>query len=90
MFIFHLKFILNSNFLKMSSVRVRFSPGFPQGGGFQAEQFLLQRYSILLCGKKKCAKQAQPQQLINTHVVLCPNRIPLEQNNGFLRRYLYL
>jgi hypothetical protein len=38
MFIFHLKFILNSNFFKMSSVRVHFSPGFPLGGGFPAEQ----------------------------------------------------
>jgi hypothetical protein len=37
-FIFHLKFILNSNFFKISSVLVHFSPGFPQGGGFLAEQ----------------------------------------------------
>jgi hypothetical protein len=38
-FIFNLKFILNSNYFKMASVRVRFSPGFPLGGGIPAEQF---------------------------------------------------
>jgi hypothetical protein len=48
---FNLTFILNSNYFKMASVRVRFSPGFTNGGGFPAEQFLLRRYSILLCGK---------------------------------------
>jgi hypothetical protein len=37
--IFNLKFILNSNYFKMASVRVHFSPGFPLGGGFPAEQF---------------------------------------------------
>jgi hypothetical protein len=30
----------------MASVRVHFSPGFPLGGRFPAEQFLLRRYSI--------------------------------------------
>jgi hypothetical protein len=30
----------------MASVRVHFSPGFPLGGGFPAEQILLLRYSI--------------------------------------------
>jgi hypothetical protein len=35
----------------MASVRVLFSPGFTNGGGFPAEQFLLRRYSILLYGK---------------------------------------
>jgi hypothetical protein len=30
----------------MASVRVHFSPGFPLGRGFPAEQFLLRRYSI--------------------------------------------
>jgi hypothetical protein len=49
--IFNLKFILNSNYFKMASVRVGFSPGFTNGGGFPAEQFLLQWYSILLCAK---------------------------------------
>jgi hypothetical protein len=38
-FIFNLKLILNSNILKMAFVRVHFSPGFPLGGGFPAEQF---------------------------------------------------
>jgi hypothetical protein len=38
-FIFNLKFILNLNYFKMASVRVQFSPGFPLGGGFPAEQF---------------------------------------------------
>jgi hypothetical protein len=37
--IFNLKFILKSNLFKMASVRVHFSPGFPLGGGFPAEQF---------------------------------------------------
>jgi hypothetical protein len=35
---FSFKFILNSNFFKLSFVRVRFSPGFPLGGWFPAEQ----------------------------------------------------
>jgi hypothetical protein len=47
----------------MASVRVHFSPGFPLGGAFPAEQ--------------------------NTHVVLCLNRIPPEQKNGFLRCSAY-
>jgi hypothetical protein len=34
----------------MTFVWVRFRPGFTIGGGFPAEQFLLWRYSILLCG----------------------------------------
>jgi hypothetical protein len=51
-FIFKLKFILNPNYFKMASVRVLFSPGFTNGGGFPAEQFLLLLYSILLAGNK--------------------------------------
>jgi hypothetical protein len=35
----------------MAAVWVQFSPGFPLEGGFLAEQFLLRRYLILLCGK---------------------------------------
>jgi hypothetical protein len=38
-FIFNLKFILDLNYFKMAYVRVHFSPGFPLGGGFPAEQF---------------------------------------------------
>jgi hypothetical protein len=38
-FIFNLKFIFNSNYFKMASVRVHLSPGFPFGGGFPEEQF---------------------------------------------------
>jgi hypothetical protein len=49
-FKFQLHFILEF-FFKMASVRVRFSPVFPLGRGFPAEQFLLRRYSILLCRK---------------------------------------
>jgi hypothetical protein len=37
----------------------------------------------------KCAEQVQSQQLINTHVVLCVNGIPLEQKTGFLRGFAY-
>jgi hypothetical protein len=51
-FIFNLTFIFQLNFFKMASVRVHFSLGFTTGGGFPAEQFLLRRNSILLCGKK--------------------------------------
>jgi hypothetical protein len=36
----------------MASVQVRFSPGFPLGGGFPTEQFLLWRHSILHYGKE--------------------------------------
>jgi hypothetical protein len=39
MIIFNLKFILNSIYFKMASVRVHFSSGFPLVGGFPAEQF---------------------------------------------------
>jgi hypothetical protein len=45
---FNLKFIFQSNFFKIASVRVSFNPGFPLGGGFPAEQLLLQRYSIVV------------------------------------------
>jgi hypothetical protein len=38
-FIFNLKLILNSNYFKMASIRVHFSPGFPLGGGFPEELF---------------------------------------------------
>jgi hypothetical protein len=38
-FFLNLKFILRLNFFKMVFVRVHFSPGFPLGGGFPAEQF---------------------------------------------------
>jgi hypothetical protein len=38
-FIFNLKLILNSNYFKMASVGVHFSPGFPLGGGFPTERF---------------------------------------------------
>jgi hypothetical protein len=42
----------------MASVQVRCSPGFPLGGGFPAEQFLLRRYSFLLCKNKMCKTTA--------------------------------
>jgi hypothetical protein len=54
----------------MTEVRLHFSPGFSLGGGFPAERILLQRYSILLCGKEN-VQDIMRQQLINTHVVLC-------------------
>jgi hypothetical protein len=61
-FIFNLKLILNSNYFKMASVRVQFSPVFPLGGGFPAEQFLfLFRYissvATLTMTTGKCAKR---------------------------------
>jgi hypothetical protein len=39
--ILNLKFILNSNFFKMVSIQVRFSPRFPLGGRFPSEQLYL-------------------------------------------------
>jgi hypothetical protein len=39
MFIFNLNVVFKMNFLKMAPIRVRFSPGFPQGGGFHGEEF---------------------------------------------------
>jgi hypothetical protein len=48
MVIFHLKFISNSIFFKMPSVRVHFSPGFPLGGRFPAEQ----NTHVVLCVNK--------------------------------------
>jgi hypothetical protein len=59
MFIFNLKIIFQSNFFKMASIWLHFSPGFTKRGGFRAEQFLLRWYSILLCRKIKHRKQAQ-------------------------------
>jgi hypothetical protein len=42
----NLKFILNSNYFKMAFVWVHFSPGFPLGEGFPAEQFFVRRFAI--------------------------------------------
>jgi hypothetical protein len=69
-FTFHLKFILNSNFYKMSSVRVHCSPGFSLGGGFPAEQ----NTHVVLCMKRIPTEQKKqfPE-------VLCVFRIPPEQ-----------
>jgi hypothetical protein len=39
MFIFNLNVVFTTNFLKMAPIRVRFSPGFPPGGGFHREEF---------------------------------------------------
>jgi hypothetical protein len=36
MFIFNLNVVFTTNFLKMAPIRVRFSPGFPPGGGICA------------------------------------------------------
>jgi hypothetical protein len=36
-FIFNLNVVFTTNFLKMAPIRVRFSPGFPPGGGFHGE-----------------------------------------------------
>jgi hypothetical protein len=38
MFIFNLNGVFTTNFLKMAPIRVRFSPGFPPGGGFHGEE----------------------------------------------------
>jgi hypothetical protein len=41
MFIFNLNVVFTTDFLKMAPIRVRFSPGFPPGGGFHGEEFAL-------------------------------------------------
>jgi hypothetical protein len=41
MFIFNLNVVFTADFLKMAPIRVRFSPGFPPGGGFHGEEFAL-------------------------------------------------
>jgi hypothetical protein len=41
MFIFNLNVVFTTDFLKMAPFRVRFSPGFPPGGGFHGEEFAL-------------------------------------------------
>jgi hypothetical protein len=41
MFIFNLNVVFPTDFLKMAPIRVRFSPGFPPGGGFHGEEFAL-------------------------------------------------
>jgi hypothetical protein len=66
MFIFNLKIVFHSNFYKMASFQLRFSPGFPLGGGFPAAVFTLAVINFAL-QEIKCARQ----QLINNHVVLC-------------------
>jgi hypothetical protein len=82
----------------MASIRVHFSPGFTIGEGFPAEQSrcretladLLRvsskvlRYTVACQARliEKCARH-------NTHMVLCGNRIPPEQKNGFLRCSAY-
>jgi hypothetical protein len=38
-FLFNLNVVFTTSFLKMAPIRVRFSPGFPPGGGFHGEQF---------------------------------------------------
>jgi hypothetical protein len=38
MFIFNLNGVFTTDFLKMAPIRVRFSPGFPPGGGFHGEE----------------------------------------------------
>jgi hypothetical protein len=39
MFIFNLNVALTTHVLKVAPIRVRFSPGFPPGGGFHGEEF---------------------------------------------------
>jgi hypothetical protein len=41
MFIFTLNVVFTTDFLKMAAIRVRYSPGFPPGGGFHGEEFAL-------------------------------------------------
>jgi hypothetical protein len=39
MFIFNLNVVFTTHVLKVAPIRVRFSPGFPPGGGFHGEDF---------------------------------------------------
>jgi hypothetical protein len=41
MFLFNLNVVFTTHVLKMVPIRVRFSPGFPPGAGFQGEEFAL-------------------------------------------------
>jgi hypothetical protein len=38
MFIFKLNVVFTTHVLKVAPIRVRFSPGFPPGGGFHREE----------------------------------------------------
>jgi hypothetical protein len=40
-FIFNLNVVFTTHVLKLAPIRVRFSPGFPPGGGFHGEEFAL-------------------------------------------------
>jgi hypothetical protein len=40
-FFFNLNVVFTMNFLKMAPIRVRFSLGFPPGGGFYGEEFAI-------------------------------------------------
>jgi hypothetical protein len=60
-FIFNSKFILNSNYFKMASVRVNFSPGFPLGGGFPEEQFAPAWWSETAGGEESLLRRVAQQ-----------------------------
>jgi hypothetical protein len=60
-FIFNLKFILNSNYFKIVSVWVHFSPGFPLGGGFPAEQFAPAWWNETAGGEERLLQQVAQQ-----------------------------
>jgi hypothetical protein len=59
----------------MASVRVHFSPGFPLGGGFPAEQ----NTHVVLC-----VNRILPEQKKRFPQVLCVFRIPPEQKHDSL------
>jgi hypothetical protein len=68
-FIFNLKFILNSNYFKVASDQVHFSPRFPLGGGFPAEQFAPEWWYETAGGEERLLRrvaqqnEAPPQEL---------------------------
>jgi hypothetical protein len=64
MFIFNLNVVFTTNFLKMAPIRVRFSPGFPPGGGFHGRS-LRQRGSKQL--RKKMRHAGSADQANCTH-----------------------
>jgi hypothetical protein len=78
-FFFHLKFILNLKFFKMSSVWVHFSPGFPLGGEFPAEQ----NTHVVLCMNRILPEQNRFPEVLCVFLIPVP---PEQKPDSLLSR----
>jgi hypothetical protein len=76
MFIFNLKYFFQSNFFKMASILVPFSPGYPLGGGNCSSRNIALR-------EIKCARHNETTAEHHPRGGLCVSRIPPEQKKRF-------